>query len=266
MIVDLDYVLGAFLSQWYRDDMATQLRFKGGTCLRKCYFPDYRFSEDLDFTAEEEIRQIDLEALLDRTNQRIQDTLGLNMNAQPRKMRIVQDQHGCSTIKVRLYYRGPLRRTGAPRAIQLHITTASSEFLSPSFEFREIFHPFGDQAMIVGVNVPCYSLEEILSEKLRALTGQRRFAISRDIFDVHQLITRGSVRVKEIHDLIAHKFAAKGMVFTGIQVNQFEARKDEFKRDWERGLQYLLPSTEETSFEDVWLTVTDVISWIASLE
>ncbi|WP_353616855.1 nucleotidyl transferase AbiEii/AbiGii toxin family protein [Cytophaga sp. FL35] len=25
--------------------------FKGGTCLRKCYFPDYRFSEDLDFTS-----------------------------------------------------------------------------------------------------------------------------------------------------------------------------------------------------------------------
>jgi len=23
--------------------------FKGGTCLKKCYFPDYRFSEDLDF-------------------------------------------------------------------------------------------------------------------------------------------------------------------------------------------------------------------------
>lgn len=27
------------------------LIFKGGTCLRKCYFEDYRFSEDLDFTA-----------------------------------------------------------------------------------------------------------------------------------------------------------------------------------------------------------------------
>jgi predicted nucleotidyltransferase component of viral defense system len=24
--------------------------FKGGTCLKKCYFEDYRFSEDLDFT------------------------------------------------------------------------------------------------------------------------------------------------------------------------------------------------------------------------
>jgi len=266
MIVDLDYVLGAFLSQWYRDDVATQLRFKGGTCLRKCYFPDYRFSEDLDFTAEEEIRQAELEALLERTAQRIQDTLGLNLNAQPRKMRTVHDQHGGSTIEVRLYYRGPLRRTGAPRAIQLHITTASSEYLSPSTNFREIFHPFGDQAMIVGVNVPCYSLEEILSEKLRALTGQRRFAISRDIFDVHQLITRGGVRVEEMHDLIAHKFAAKDIAFTGIQLNQVEAREDEFKRDWERGLQYLLPPTEETSFKDAWLTVMDAISWISLLE
>lgn len=24
--------------------------FKGGTCLKKCYFETYRFSEDLDFT------------------------------------------------------------------------------------------------------------------------------------------------------------------------------------------------------------------------
>ncbi|MEZ4424280.1 MAG: nucleotidyl transferase AbiEii/AbiGii toxin family protein [Gemmatimonadota bacterium] len=27
------------------------LIFNGGTCLRKCYIADYRFSEDLDFTA-----------------------------------------------------------------------------------------------------------------------------------------------------------------------------------------------------------------------
>ncbi len=27
------------------------LIFKEGSCLRKCYFPDYRFSEDLDFVA-----------------------------------------------------------------------------------------------------------------------------------------------------------------------------------------------------------------------
>ncbi|WP_134089972.1 nucleotidyl transferase AbiEii/AbiGii toxin family protein [Olivibacter sp. XZL3] len=33
------------------DSCREALIFKGGTCLRKCYIPDYRFSEDLDFTS-----------------------------------------------------------------------------------------------------------------------------------------------------------------------------------------------------------------------
>ena len=48
--VDKDYVLGHFLSvvvAHYKDELV----FKGGTCLRKCYIGNYRFSEDLDFTA-----------------------------------------------------------------------------------------------------------------------------------------------------------------------------------------------------------------------
>lgn len=28
--------------------------FKGGTCLKRCYFETYRFSEDLDFTLTDE--------------------------------------------------------------------------------------------------------------------------------------------------------------------------------------------------------------------
>jgi predicted nucleotidyltransferase component of viral defense system len=30
--------------------LTTEWVFKGGTCLKKCYFETYRFSEDLDFT------------------------------------------------------------------------------------------------------------------------------------------------------------------------------------------------------------------------
>ena len=45
--VDKDWVLGHFLSIFHGwENHASQLVFKGGTCLRKCYFPDYRFSED----------------------------------------------------------------------------------------------------------------------------------------------------------------------------------------------------------------------------
>ena len=50
-VLELDYVLSwvlAGISQTpaLRDTLA----FKGGTALSKCYFEDYRFSEDLDFT------------------------------------------------------------------------------------------------------------------------------------------------------------------------------------------------------------------------
>lgn len=48
MVVDLDYSLGLFVSALYRaNEIADQLCFKGGTCLRKCYFADYRFSRGL---------------------------------------------------------------------------------------------------------------------------------------------------------------------------------------------------------------------------
>ena len=63
MVVDLDYVLGCFLAALYWAE-APPLRFKGGTCLRKCYYGDYRFSEDLDFTTERRLSRDDVEHLL----------------------------------------------------------------------------------------------------------------------------------------------------------------------------------------------------------
>ena len=50
-IVEKDYVLGWALAGIYQPLALAESRiFKGGTCLKKCYFETYRFSEDLDFT------------------------------------------------------------------------------------------------------------------------------------------------------------------------------------------------------------------------
>ena len=50
--VDRDWVLGHFIDAIFSIPTCRQkLILKGGTCLRKCYFRDYRFSEDLDFTS-----------------------------------------------------------------------------------------------------------------------------------------------------------------------------------------------------------------------
>ena len=50
-VIEKDYVLGWMLAGIAaQPDIGPSWVFKGGTCLKKCYFETYRFSEDLDFT------------------------------------------------------------------------------------------------------------------------------------------------------------------------------------------------------------------------
>ena len=46
-IVEKDYVLAGI---YQHEPLSENWIFKGGTCLKKCFFETYRFSEDLDFT------------------------------------------------------------------------------------------------------------------------------------------------------------------------------------------------------------------------
>jgi len=250
MIIDLDYVLGCFLSQWYRDAAAQSLRFKGGTCLRKMYYGDYRFSEDLDFTAEERISLEELRALIGRTIQQMQDVFGLDLSERIPRIETLNDEYGKESYQARLYYRGPLRWRGNPRAIRLDIS--HDEYLGLPAVARDIIHPYSDQVLVTGVKTPCYDLAEMLSEKLRALSGQLRYAIARDLYDVFHLVVRGSLGVADVISILPGKFSVKGLNVEGIDIGYVENRREEFEHDWNRNLRHLLPTSEETSFEEAW--------------
>ncbi len=48
-IVEKDYLLGWVLAGISNHgELGSDWVFKGGTCLKKCYFETYRFSEDVD--------------------------------------------------------------------------------------------------------------------------------------------------------------------------------------------------------------------------
>jgi len=49
-VIERDYCLAWFLTGLAAHPLREILAFKGGTAIRRCYFRDYRFSEDLDFT------------------------------------------------------------------------------------------------------------------------------------------------------------------------------------------------------------------------
>jgi predicted nucleotidyltransferase component of viral defense system len=69
-VIEKDYVLGWVLAGIYaHEELAESWIFKGGTCLKKCFFETYRFSEDLDFTLRNEVQidQVFLKRVFDKS-------------------------------------------------------------------------------------------------------------------------------------------------------------------------------------------------------
>ena len=54
-VLERDYCLAWFLIGLSGTPLREHLVFKGGTALKRCYFGDYRFSEDLDFSLANEM-------------------------------------------------------------------------------------------------------------------------------------------------------------------------------------------------------------------
>ena len=97
MVLDLDYSLGWFLTGLVSiPDVSNRLVFKGGTCLRKCYFDGYRFSEDLDFTAVTLIQPDLLQVWVEQVGRRSAELNGPNYAIEPVRVEIVEMSMGKS--------------------------------------------------------------------------------------------------------------------------------------------------------------------------
>jgi len=64
-VLERDYCLAWLLSALSESELKPVLAFKGGTALKRCYYAEYRFSEDLDFTLGEALPFEDIRARLE---------------------------------------------------------------------------------------------------------------------------------------------------------------------------------------------------------
>ena len=109
----------------------------------------------------------------------------------------------------------------------------------------------------MATKIPCYRLEEVLAEKLRAVGGQRRFAISRDLYDIHQLI-RAGVSLPAVAQLLPAKYEAKGLDMAAFRAVNLEARRKDFEQDWNLRLNYLIP-TLDVDFSAAWTSTLEAL-------
>jgi predicted nucleotidyltransferase component of viral defense system len=262
MVQELDYALGWFLAGFFTQTPAKHyLVFKGGTCLRKCYFKDYRFSEDLDFTLVTYWSPDELKDSILKVRQWSASVDGPDFGAAPLRLEIVNDDYGSESYQARIYYRGPLRWGGPPRSIQLDVSR--SETVVFPVAPRSLIHRYSDAERLTATPIPSYSLAEMLAEKLRAISGQRRFAVSRDIYDIYQL-RKHNIDLSSLRSALPIKFAAKKMPVTILTAAEFAQRRQEFESDWRRRLTHLLPPEQPVTFDDAWASVTQLLDLLAA--
>lgn len=180
--VEKDYVLSWVLYGISQNSKLSTWFFKGGTCLKKCYFETYRFSEDLDFTVPKgAIYSIDeIKKALEDVAEFIIEKSGINLKTKEVEVKESINKKGNKTYVAKYTYLGPLNLPSrTQQRIKFDIT--DDELIVDSFDMRDVFHLYSDTPAVPG-KVKCYSVNEILSEKTRAI--YERQGRARDIYDV----------------------------------------------------------------------------------
>ena len=215
-----DYAIGYLLLAIAHDPVAADsLVMKGGTALKKLYYGDYRFSEDLDFSAEGGPRGDALEETLRAVASRAQETLSGKGPFGVVVDRVVHRDphpHEQESFAFRVQY--PWQRR-LLCLVKLEVTV-DEPILLPALQ-RPIIHGYGEK--LTGA-VRAYSLEEIVAEKLRALLqnearrGERGWVRPRcrDFYDLWRILADPPAGFDEaaIRRILPAKCAVRSVIFS----------------------------------------------------
>ena len=258
-VVEKDYALGWFLAGISAHPViGPRWVFKGGTCLKKCFFETYRFSEDLDFTLQdaEHLDEAFLSGVFEEIGDWVYDACGLQLPPETRKFEVFTNPRGKQSAQGRVGYRGPLGRAGDPPRIKLDL--AADEVLVLTPVQRPVNHPYTD-IPDDGIHVLSYSFEEVFAEKMRALAERQR---PRDLYDVVHLYRRQDLQPDRA---VVRSTLSRKCEFKGIPVPTYAALTDRPERvaievEWEQMLGHQLPVCPP--FNEFWQELPAVFDWL----
>lgn len=221
--IEKDYVLSwILLGVAHHEQLREVMVFKGGTALKKIYFEDYRFSEDLDFTLlKHEI-----------TNEQIFDWFKASFEFVKEEANIPLDiidnnEHEDGGINFYISYIGPLGGQGSNKKVKVDISRTETLVFEPAL--KSIFVDYSDQEEH---QMLCYSLEEVLVEKMRSVMQRMQ---ARDFYDIWYLLEQHGMDI----DFYVSEFKAK-CESKGLQAADFpkklSERLQQYKGRWKSSL------------------------------
>jgi predicted nucleotidyltransferase component of viral defense system len=253
--VDKDWVLGHFIDGIYAiPELRDALIFKGGTCLRKCYFPNYRFSEDLDFTCINP-KFVLTKGILNQLVQVISYRTELPLYIQ--ELNALKHNEKLTGYKAVIKFWGADHpRNQAPPPPERWTTSVKIEIILYErmvfpLEMRKVLHPYSDELSKTPQDIPCYAIHEVLSEKLRALI-QRSYTAPRDFYDIWYLANHvDDIKWTKVKEAFLAKMEFKEIEFKGAEQLINNENDKALKAAWDNSLAHQIPKNQLPKYEVV---------------
>ena len=222
-VLERDYCLSWLLVGLSRSPLRERLAFKGGTALKKCYFGDYRFSEDLDFTLTQETPWEEIERHLTVAFEDTRRASGVKF----RLDRLDRHSHENSHTFY-LAYEGPLPQTRG-KTVKTDITIRERIVLP--LEDRPVLRGYAEyRDLPEDAGVWVYSLNEVAVEKTAALLDRARTE-PRDLYDLWFLTAGGHVQLPDLLGPVAWKLEFRGLALEQVG-GEFAAKEARYKKLW----------------------------------
>lgn len=243
-VLERDYCLAWFLTGLAQAPLRENLLFKGGTALKRCYFADYRFSEDLDFTLEKPLSLDSILAGLEDVYKIVRNASGVVF----RHARADRKQH-LNSHTFYLGYEGPLPSLSA-KEVKVDITIDEKIVTEPTL--RPVLRGYPEYSDLPEANmIRVYSLAEIAVEKVAAITDRAR-SEPRDLYDIWHLTSGGDVDLLALTLELGEKFAFRGRKCEAM-IDALEQKKLRYKKLWDARLAPQM--TELPPFDHVYRSV-----------
>jgi predicted nucleotidyltransferase component of viral defense system len=251
--VDKDWLIGHYLNAMYSlNAISKNFIFKGGTCLKKCYFENFRFSQDLDFTLLDRNFPID-KKFVNKVNTLAEKNSGAKLHLSEINYQMAENIDQGYEIKIKFWGADhkPNQKPLSPKRWQtsIKLDISFSEKLTLKSEMKNIIHQYSDKKFISNkVNV--YSLEEIIAEKIRSLIQRNR---PRDIYDIWYLSTIiEESQYKNIQIVLHQKAKGKNIPVESLEQFINEQKREINKKAWQSSLEYQVGENRLPEFNETY--------------
>ncbi len=221
--IEKDYMLSWILQGIAQNEhLSKSIVFKGGTVLKKIYFNDYRFSEDLDFTLlNQGITNEQIFAWFKETFEYVLEEANIRLDI------IDNNEHDDGGINFYISYIGPLGGQGNNKKVKVDISRSEQLVYEPVL--KDVHIEYSD---LEAHRLLCYPLEEVFVEKMRCVI-QRMAA--RDFYDIWYLLVVHKMDLEFHMNEFAKKCANKKLNPADFP-KKLSERLTQYKGRWENSM------------------------------